>query len=80
MDEVAHPSSLNNPTWAKSFLGVATKEADYADAKASRLATAKFTQWLQEGPAQGLKRQHLYSRVATGWIPSKTGTQPTTHL
>jgi len=74
------PSSLSNPTWAKSFLGVAEKEADHSDAKASRLATAKFTDWLQEGPAQGLKRQHLFSRVATGWIPSKTGHQPTTNL
>ena len=77
---VMTPSSLSNPAWAKSFLGVAEKEADHSDAKASRLATAKFTDWLHEGPAQGLKRQHLFSRVATGWIPSKTGHQPTTNL
>ena len=74
------PLALHNSTWTKSFLAVASNEAKHADDKASRLATAKFTEWLKAGPAQGLKRQHLYSRVATGWIPSKTGTQPTTNL
>ena len=64
-------AALGNPTWTKSFLAVATKEADYADTKASRIATARFTEWLQEGPANGLRRQHLFSRVATGWIPAK---------
>ena len=44
------------------------------------LATSRFTDWLQEGPAQGRNRQHLYSRVAAGWVPSKCGQQPDTAL
>ena len=35
---------------------------------------------MKNGPAKGLKRQHLYSRVATGWIPSKCGKQTETTL
>ena len=29
--------------------------------------------WLQEGPAQGLGRQHRMSRVVGGWIPAPVG-------
>lgn len=28
--------------------------------------------WLQEGPARGLGRQHRMTKVATGWIPSRS--------
>lgn len=59
---------------------MATKEVEHADDKAARLATAMFTDWLQEGPAQGLKRQRLYSRVASGWVLSKCGRQLDTVL
>ena len=64
---------LSNPVWAKSFHVVASKEAKAANEKAARLAAARFTQWLQEGQASGLRRQHQLSRTATGWIASKAG-------
>ena len=35
------------------------------------VATIKFADWLQEGPARGLRRQHRYSRTAAdGWCDS----------
>ena len=41
--------------------------------QASRLAARAFAQWLQDGPAAGLKRQHQMSRTAVGWIPAAIG-------
>ena len=72
--------ALSNPTWVATFVTVAAREADHASARAARLAAAKFEDWLHEGPAQGLKRQHLFSRVATGWIPSKCGSHTATTM
>ena len=57
---------------------VAAKEADHAADKAARLASDRFADWLRGGPAKDLKRQQLYSRVATGWVPSKRGKHPAT--
>jgi hypothetical protein len=59
---------------------VAAKEAEAADHHAAKMATEKFTNWINEGPANGLRRQHLFSRCATGWAPSKVGVQPDPEL
>ena len=64
---VHHPSTPQNRTWLRICLEVASKEAEHAGDKVARLATARFTDSLQEGPAQGLKRQRLYSRGAI-WV------------
>ena len=34
-------------------------------------ALASWRNWLTEGPACGLRRQHKVSRTADGWIPAK---------
>eukprot|EP00973_Karenia_brevis_P089683 12398959-Karenia_brevis.AAC.1 len=48
---------------------IAQRATEY-DMNASRRS---WLTWLQEGPAQGLARQHRMSRVAGGWIPSPVG-------
>ena len=42
--------ALSSPMWIKTFLAVATKEAEHASNKAARLATTKFPDWLKDGP------------------------------
>ena len=54
--KIVSSADLQNQTWIKSFIAVASKEAEHADDKAARLASARFADWLQEGPAKGLKR------------------------
>ena len=61
-------SALQNNTWVQAFRKVATTEASAAELKAGRLAAEKFTSWISEGPANGLKRQHMFARCATGWV------------
>ena len=51
---------------------------DQAADRAARLAAVRFPDCLRESPAKGLKRQHLYPRVSTLWIPSKCGKHPAT--
>ena len=46
---------------------VATKEAEKQEAAAQNSALNKWKVYLQEGPASGLRRQHQFTKVATGW-------------
>ena len=62
--------------WVECFAAHALKFAEAAEAEADRASTARFLSWLHEAPAAGLGRQHKLSRVATGWIPSRTGEEP----
>ena len=45
--------------------------AEAAERAAGIAATIAFTKWLHEGLASGLKRQHMLTRSATGWIAAK---------
>ena len=74
------PAVLNSPTWVKSFLLVAAKEAEAAETWANAAATKKFAEWVRDGPAGGLKRQHLFARTATGWTSDQVGGQTDTQL
>ena len=65
--------TLATPAWVDSFLQMAAEAAAKAEAKANAAAAGRFEDWGKEGPAAGLKRQHLCSRNATGWIPDKCG-------
>ena len=37
---------------------------------AQHAALVKWTQWIHEGPADGLRRQHRFSRTVKGWTPT----------
>ena len=52
----------------------AMSNADKEEAAAQYVATKKWETWIHEGPASGLKRQHQFSRNATGWTPTKRST------
>ena len=50
---------------------VVSKIAEAAKAYDARQATRRWLNWLREGSAAGLGRQHHMSRVVGGWIPSR---------
>ena len=66
--------------WVGSFLQVAAKAADRAEDQAARAATKRFADWIADGPANGLRRQHLFSRCATGWVADQADEQVGTNL
>ena len=41
---------------------------------AQKMSLMAWTKWIHEGPAAGLRRQHRFSRVADGWIPTARST------
>ena len=48
----------------------AVKQAE-AEEKAARAASlARLQSWLRDGPANGLRRQHRFTRLPTGWTQS----------
>lgn len=57
---------------------VATAMVDTTERAAGIAGAQAFTNWLHEGSANGLKRQHLLTRTATGWIPTKVDSAETT--
>ena len=67
------PAIIGNKIWVNCFAASALKIAEAAEAQADHASTARFLNWLHEGPAAGLGRQHKLSRVATGWIAARTG-------
>ena len=50
---------------------IVSKIAEAAKENDARQSTRRWLNWLREGPAAGLGRQHHMSRVAGGWIPSR---------
>ena len=42
-----------------------------AEDHAAAFAAEAFSNWLHEGPMDGLGRQHQLSRTAVGWFPTK---------
>ena len=53
--------------WVEVLGEVATKQAEAEERAAATAAVVKWSSWLREGPANGLRRQHQHTRVATGW-------------
>ena len=72
--------TLETKLFVEAYLLVATKEAAKAEARAVAMAAKRFADWVHDGPAQGLKRQHLLSRTATGRIPSRKGPEPSVDI
>ena len=50
---------------------MAENKADALEAAAATRAFKKHMAWLQEGPSNGIGRQHKLSRTATRWIPNR---------
>ena len=71
---------LRSSSWVRALTEVAMKAADLAEHKAAVAATQRFAEWIQEGPAAGLRRQHLFARTATGWTQDAADQQQPTNL
>ena len=67
---LAHPQRV-----AKARKEASLEQAHRGKGKANRAAAKRFEDWAKEAPAAGLKRQHLFSRNVTGWIPDKCDQQ-----
>ena len=50
---------------------IVSKIAEAAKEYDARQSARRWLNWLREGHAAGLGRQHHMSRVAGGWIPSR---------
>ena len=49
----------------------AEEEANKAGRKAAVESTKRYREWLQQGPAKGLSRQHAASKCRGQWVPGK---------
>ena len=60
---------LQRKSWTEAFKKAALANAEKEERAAQHAALMKWTQWIHEGPADGLRRQHRFSRNAKGWTP-----------
>ena len=58
---------LHARPWLDMLRHVATKQAEKEEAAAQLTSIKGYILWVSSGPAGGLRRQHQFSRVATGW-------------
>ena len=68
--QIARSSFLQLEFLNRALLYSSERAAEAATALAKRDSLANWQSWLEDGPAQGLRRQHQLTRVATGWNPS----------
>ena len=58
---------LHSRPWLEMLRHVATKQAEKEEAAAQLASIKGYVLWVSSGPAGGLRRQHQFSRVPTGW-------------
>ena len=56
--------------WVQTFFSMATEKADQLERQAQKDQFQASMNWMQEGPSKGLRRQHQYTKVRGGWVPS----------
>ena len=71
MEEIITAEMLQSMTWIKMLRNAAMDNATKEEKAAQYMATKKWEKWIHEGPASGLRRQHQFSRSATGWAATK---------
>ena len=59
-----------NDHWAKVFVATAKEEAEVQERGAQQAQYLAWTSWLKEGPAHGLRKQHQFTKVKSGWVES----------
>ena len=65
---------LQHSTWTAALRQTALENADREEAAAQKMSLMAWTKWIHEGPAAGLRRQHRFSRVSDGWMPTARST------
>ena len=58
---------LHSNPWIEMLKQVATKQAEKEEAAAQLANIQDYKLWVEGGSAGGLKRQHQFTRIATGW-------------
>ena len=61
---------MDHKSWAVALKAAATANAEKEERAAQQAALMKWTKWIHEGPADGLRRQHRLSRNVKGWTPT----------
>ena len=54
----------------RGFKDMAEASADEQERQAQKAQHLAWMDWLQEGPARGLRKQHQFTKVKGGWIES----------
>ena len=69
---------LGFKVWASALKKAAIENAEKEEKAAQHASLMKWTKWIHEGPADGLRRQHKFSRTVKGWTPTarSTGVTP----
>ena len=69
---------LGYKVWASALKKAAIENAEKEEKAAQHASLLKWTKWIHEGPADGLRRQHKFSRTVKGWTPTakSTGVTP----
>ena len=57
--------------WVEIFRDHAVTNAEAEEKAAQQAAVIKWTDWIHDGPASGLRRQHQFSRGTQGWTPTR---------
>ena len=58
---------LGYESWVTALKAAATANAEKEEKAAQYASLVKWTQWIHKGPADGLRRQHRFSRTVKGW-------------
>ena len=61
---------LQHDPWVEALRKTALDNALREEVAAQMMSLVAWTKWIHEGPAAGLRRQHRFSRIADGWIPT----------
>ena len=61
-------SQLHSAVWVGMLKQVAERQADREEAAAQLASIKDYVLWVDSGPAGGLRRQHQFTRIATGWV------------
>ena len=64
---------LHSRPWLDMLRHVATKQAEKEEAAAQLANIISYKLWVESGPAGGLRRQHQFTRNATGWTETALG-------
>ena len=61
---------MDYKSWVVALKAAATANAEKEERAAQHAALMKWTHWIHEGPADGLRRQHRFSRTVKGCTPT----------
>ena len=58
---------MHSRPWLEMLKHVAEKQAEKEEAAAQLASMKSYQEWIEGGSGCGLRRQHQFSRNATGW-------------